>query len=243
MLKISEIKNIIPAATQKFKEIFPDAFIAPIVVCSSSRRQAVRDRVLAECGAAYKEDMYGTDAEVIFGSLGTQVILYQSMLKTEEQVYHAIWHELGHIRFGTEEKYGIDLEVDSPKRSGYAVVNEFMAEYVAYIVNDFELFRCSHKAHIYLQMAFMERGVNVYWFSRYLAIVIGDKNISESEIDSGAQYVLPEIWNIISQTIDELSGQISKPEFWDVSDDFLEKIGYLFDEMFHIHYVQGVIKC
>lgn len=238
-MKISEIKTIIPTATEKFRKIFPDVSIPQIVVCSSSRRKAVREKVLAECGVAYKEYIEHTDAEVISGSLGTQIILYQSKMKTEGQLFHAVWHELGHIKFGTEEKYGIDLAGDTPKRSGYAIVNEFMAEFIAYTVNDFETFNCSLKAHLYLQMAFMEDAVNPYWLSRYFAIIAGDKNVLDAEIDDCEQYVTSDIWSIISKMTDEIFEQIRINEFWDVSDEFLEKIGCMFDEVFHLHYTNS----
>lgn len=242
MLKISEIKNVIPVAIEKFKKFFSDASIPPITVCPSSRRRSVRDRVLVECGVDYKEDIYGTDAEVISGKLGTQIILYQSMMKTEGQVCHAIWHELGHIIFGTEEKYGIELAVDTPTRSGYAVVNEFVAEFIAYIVNDFETFGCSLKANMYLQMAFMEDDVNAYWLSRYFAVIAGDKNVLDNEIESCKQYVTPEVWSIISKMTDELFEQVQKTEFWNYSYDFIERIGCLFDEVFHVHYVKSAVS-
>lgn len=239
MLNIGEIKTHIATALDTFRNIYPNATIPKIVVCSSSRRYITREKVLAECGVSYKEDIYGTDAEVISGALGTQIILYQSMMKNKGQVCHAIWHELGHLMFGSEEKYNIDLKQDTPFRSGYAVVNEFMAEYIAYTVNEFESFGCSQKAHIYLQMTFMECIVNPYWLSRYLAIIIGDKNVFEEEIDFGEQFVLPEAWEIILSVINELFKQTDKENFWNVSPDFLECIGSLYDELFHIYFMQG----
>ena len=240
MLKISEIKDYIFTALDLFTETYPNFAIPKIVVCSSSRRQAIREKVMAECGLDYKEDIYGTDAEVISGDLDTQIILYQSMMKTERQVHHAVWHELGHIMFGSEKQFNIDLSEDTPLRSGYAVINEFMAEFVAYTVNKFDTFGNSQRAHTYLQMAFMEEYVvNPYWLSRYLAVVIGDENVSEEEIAFGEQFVLPDAWEIILTIINELFEQTDNENFLEVSTDFLEQIGLLYDELFHIYFAQG----
>jgi hypothetical protein len=101
--------------------------------------------------------LYGTDAEVIVGPCGKQILIYQSMMKTKQQVFHALWHEFGHILFGDEKQYGINFEDDTPMRSGYAVFNEFVAEYIAYTVNDAEPFRNAMRSHIYLQMAFQQK--------------------------------------------------------------------------------------
>lgn len=113
MLRITEIKIYGDKAIERFKELFIGFEPPKIVVVSASRRQAVRNKVLRECGLDYKEDLYGTDAEVIDGPLDRQILLYQSMMKSEKQVCHAIWHELGHILFGNEKQYGIDIEKDN----------------------------------------------------------------------------------------------------------------------------------
>lgn len=237
MLKISEIKEYITTAIKLFLEEYPDFSVPEIVVCPSSRRKEARDKIIAECGLESKEDIYGTDAEVIIGKLNTKIILYQSSMKTKQQVYHAVWHELGHLMFGSEKQFDIDLNEDTPMRSGYAVINEFMAEFIAYTVNKFESFSDSHDAQIYLQMTFVEETVvNPYWFSRYLAVIIGDGNVSEEEFNDGEKYVFPEAWELIVETAEKLFEQTDKDNFWKVSVDFLKEIGILYDELFHIYY-------
>ena len=188
MLNITEIKTYITKALERFNDVFIGFESPKIVVVSASRRQVVRAKALQECGINYKEDLYGTDAEVIDGPLGKQILLYQSMMKTERQVCHVLWHEFGHIIFGNEKQYGIDFNVDTPMRSGYAVFNEFMAEYIAYVVTEGEGFGV-YNPNMYLQMAFQERGtINPYWLSRYMAIIVGDSTVSdEFEPDRGSQ--------------------------------------------------------
>ena len=56
------------------------------------------------------------------------------MMKFKMRVCHALWHEFGHILFGDEKQFGINLSIDIPKRSSYAVLNELMAEYIAHYV-------------------------------------------------------------------------------------------------------------
>lgn len=75
MLNITEIKKYIANAIDIFNEYFDDFEAPKIVVVSASRRQAVRNKALQECGVPHKEDVYGTDGEVIDGPLGKQILL------------------------------------------------------------------------------------------------------------------------------------------------------------------------
>jgi len=237
MLNITEIKKYIASAVEEFKEEFADFEVPNVVVVPSSRRQAVRNRVLQECGVKYKEDLYGTDAEVINGPLGMQVLVYQSMMKYEQQVYHAIWHEFGHILFGDEKQFGIDLSVDTPMRSGYAVFNELIAEYIAHFMTGGEGFG-TYNPNMYLQMAFQEEGtINPYWLSRYMAIIMGDNNVRPEFVQAGAGYVSPEVWACLVDMFKMLHVQFKKDEFWKVSAEFIEEFGQLFDDMFHYVYI------
>lgn len=240
MLSMTLIKKCIDDAVNIFSEKFTAFDIPVIKVCPASRRKVVRDKILEECGV-YKEDSYGTEAEVISGPLDTQIVVYQSMIKYEHQVYHAVWHELGHIMFGSEKKFGVDLECDTPLRSGYAVVNEFMAEFIAYSVNERKPFPTAQRANIYLQMAFQEGIVFPYWLSRYYAIILGDETISVSDVDEGKNYVSPEVWKYIMLIMNLLLEQVSTEGFWKVDNNYLEKAGCFYDELFHIVYCRGIM--
>lgn len=239
MLSMTLIKRCIDDAVNIFSNKFTAFNIPTIRVCPASRRKIVRDKILEECGID-KEDSYGTEAEVISGPLNTQIVVYQSMMKYEHQVYHAVWHEIGHIVFGDEKTFGVDLECDTRLRSGYAVVNEFMAEFIAYSVNGRKPFPMAQRANIYLQMAFQEGIVFPYWLSRYYAIILGDKTISVSDVDEGKNYVSPEVWKYILLIMNMLLEQVSTEEFWKVDNYFLEKAGCFYDELFHIVYSRGI---
>lgn len=234
MLNITEIKTYINKAIERFRKVFTDFEPPKIVVVSVSRRHAVRNRVLRECGLDYKEDLYGTDAEVIDGPLDKQIVIYQSMMKSERQVCHALWHEFGHIVFGNEKQYGINLAEDTPMRSGYAVFNEFIAEYIAHVVSDREGFGV-YNPNTYLQLAFQETGtVNPYWLSRYMAIIVGDSKVSDECVAEGAEYVKPVVWNYLTEMFRMIDKQLKKDDFWKAVPSFIEDLGALYDDMFSV---------
>lgn len=234
MLNVTEIKTYINKAVEHFEKVFKDFEPPKIVVVPASRRQAVRNKVLRECGLGYKEDVYGTDAEVIDGPLDKQIVLYQSMMKNERQVCHALWHEFGHIVFGNEKQFGIDLAEDTPMRSGYAVFNEFIAEYIAHMVSDGEGFGV-YNPNMYLQLAFQEEGtINPYWLSRYMAIISGDSNVSDECVFEGAEYVKPIVWNYLTEMFRMVDKQLKKDDFWKATPSFIEDLGTLYDDMFSV---------
>lgn len=234
MFNITEIKTYINKAVDRFEKVFIGFELPKIVVVPASRRQAVRNKVLSECGLEYKEDLYGTDAEVIDGPLDKQIVIYQSIMKSERQVCHALWHEFGHIVFGDEKQYGIDLAEDTPMRSGYAVFNEFIAEYIAHVVSDGEGFGV-YNPNMYLQLAFQEGGtINPYWLSRYMAIIAGDSNVSDECVAEGAEYVKPVVWNFLTEMFKMIDEQLGKDNFWKATPTFIEDFGILYDNMFSV---------
>lgn len=107
MLTITEIKSYISEAITQYQSVYVDADIVPVTVCPASRRRAVRNRVINECGLDYKEDAYGTDAEVIFGPNGKQILIYQSMMKTKQQVFQVISQILCKHRFRCKTEQNI----------------------------------------------------------------------------------------------------------------------------------------
>lgn len=101
-----------------------------------------------------------------------QVLVYQSMMKSERQVSHALWHEFGHVLFGDEKQFSMDLDIDTPMRSCYAVFNELIAEYMGYFMTGGEGFG-TYNPNMYLQMAFPEQATIIpYWLSRYIGIIM-----------------------------------------------------------------------
>lgn len=240
MLNITEIKEYVAKATGQFCQVFIGFQAPKIVIVSASRRQIVRARVLQECGLDYKDDAYGTDGEVIDGPLGKQILLYQSMMKSEKRVCHTLWHEFGHIIFGNEKQYGIDFDMLTPMLSGYAILNEFMAEYIAHVASNGKGFGI-YNPNMYLQMAFQEsRTIIPYWLSMYFAIVMGDSTISERFIEDGPELIGDTLWTYVADMFTMLNEQLKKEKFWEISPDFVEEFGSIFDDM-HSAVYSGLI--
>ena len=138
MLKISEIKEYITEAAGIFKGIYPMAEVPEFIVCSPKRAKSIREQTVRECGAVNKKYRDDLAAEVIWGPMGTKILVYQDAIYNQKRVYAVIWRELGHVLFGRNTKYGIKIEENSSVFLGYNLLSEFMAEYIAYTVNGFK---------------------------------------------------------------------------------------------------------
>ena len=126
------------------------------------------------------------------------------------------------------------LAEDTPMRSGYAVFNEFIAEYIAHVVSDGDGFGVYNR-NMYLQLAFQEeRTINPYWLSRYLAIIASDSNVSDECVAEGAEYVKPVVWSYLTEMLRVIDKQLKKDDFWKATPLFIENLGIIYDDMFSV---------
>lgn len=235
MMTITEIKLYIETAVIKFKDYFPEINIPPIVVCPSAKRKQARDKILQECGLSYKEDSLSTLAEVVSGEKMTKIVLYQARMKSGNIVNHCVWHELGHILFGDEKQFGItksDFQKGTLAAYGYGLFNEFIAEYTAYVVNDFQPLAGNYLPNAYLHQAFYSGDCLIqYYLSQYYAVILGDETISDEVFNNGKTVITPQEWGIVHYIMSLLFKQTEKEEFWKVDYEFLKTLGYLCDKL------------
>ncbi len=231
MLNEKEINAYKSIAVEIFKQKYPFIEVPKFVVCPEMGRTQFRERVFRECDAEETPDSDTMSAETVAGKKDLQIIIYQKMMRTEECIRHTLWHELGHLVFGLSEDYGIDISKDTPVRNGYGIVNEFMAEYIAHTVNDYEAFTDDGASYIYMIAAF-DQGANIinpYYFSLAMAKMLGDYS-TDIEVALENSMDVPELAIYI---MEELYKQTEKPDFWKVDNEFLEKIGRIYNKLFH----------
>ncbi len=235
MLKISEIKEYIAEAAGIFKGIYPMAEVPEFIVCSPKRAKSIREQTVRECGAVNKKYRDDLAAEVIWGPTGTKILVYQDAIYNQKRVYAVIWHELGHVLFGRNTKYGIKIEENSPVFLGYNLLSEFMAEYIAYTVNGFKPLGYNEDINDRLIQALYddEKIIQPYSLSMYLAMAIGNHVLTEEDLVNGATYTSEEVWESILCIRRMLSKQIEKENFWEPDVAFIEEIGDLYMELMY----------
>ena len=236
MMKIFEIECCIPIAVEMFKDKFPDAEIPEITVLKASKITKEREQIYKECGdngLVECDSLYG---EFVHGSLGSRIIIYQNMFDNPFDVLKALWHELGHVLFGSKEKYGIDCNASPETHRGHFLFGEFIAEYIVYVLGGY-LLPEERNPNEYLCMAFQdEETVVPYWLCRYMSIVLGDTSASEKFVSQSCMYVPDEeVWDSIDSMLELLKEQLDSNEFWKPSTEVIEELGGLYmDILLHL---------
>lgn len=235
MLKISEIKECLAPAVEMFKTVYPMVEVPEIMACSPERAEKVREQAVQECGAVNEKYNDSLAAEVIWGPMGTKILFYQSKAIDKDDVYHNVWHELGHVMFGRNTKYGIEIEENSPIFLGYNLLSEFMAEYIAYTVNEFKPLWYNEDINDRLIRALYDgkKIIQPYSLSMYLAMAMGNHDITKDELSQGGSYTSEDVWESILCIRRVISKQVAKENFWEPDIAFIEEIGDLYMELMY----------
>ena len=104
MLAMSELKEILPHAKARFVEkMFSHNDVptllddTPLTICNRSNAKAKHDAAIARCYAFDSEFSLQTWGEVIHGTAGSEVLLYQFRFSHPMEFERTLWHEWGHL--------------------------------------------------------------------------------------------------------------------------------------------------
>lgn len=120
MLAMSELKEILPHAKARFvekmsshKDVSTLLDSTPLTICNRSNAEAKHDAAIARCYAFDSEFSLQTWGEVIHGTAGSEVLLYQFRFSQPTEFERTLWHEWGHL---LSNKY---IEVINDERLEY----------------------------------------------------------------------------------------------------------------------------
>jgi len=104
MLAMSELKEILPHAKARFVEKMSShndvsALLdsTPLTICNRSNAKAKHDSALVRCHAYDSGFSLQTWGEVIHGTAGSEVLLYQFRFSQPTELERTVWHEWGHL--------------------------------------------------------------------------------------------------------------------------------------------------
>lgn len=104
MLIMTEIKEIIPTSRTQFVERMSSHSgvstlleNTPLTVCSRSNAEAKHNAALVRCHAFDSGFSLQTWGEVIHGTAGSEVLLYQFRFSHPTEFERTLWHEWGHL--------------------------------------------------------------------------------------------------------------------------------------------------
>ena len=104
MLTMSELKEIIPHDQARFIDrmsshtgvanLLADT---PLTICSRSNARAKRAAAVSRCQSVSSGFAPDTCGEVIHGTTGSEVLLYQYKFSRPMDFERVLWHEWGHL--------------------------------------------------------------------------------------------------------------------------------------------------
>ena len=190
-MKKADAERLIPYIKTTFSAAFPTAKKiveeTPIVLIPNRGRTEARNKVIEACGAAYKVDGENR-GEVIFGSKGRAVLLYPTVAESDWDFCHTGWHELGHVftnlvnkELFIDAENDVRADRDTKRRSGMSVWSEFIAEYIAILIENEEPQPMAWPKQDILANLIQEAtgsgSLNPYPLAFYCAMMMGDNTI------------------------------------------------------------------
>lgn len=104
MVSMAELKEIIPHAKARFADrmsshtgVFDLLADTPLTICNRSNAKAKHDAALIRCQSVDSGFSLDTCGEVIHGTAGEEVLLYQYRFSHPIDFEKTLWHEWGHL--------------------------------------------------------------------------------------------------------------------------------------------------
>lgn len=239
-----ELTVLIPETKQQFNDTFPNSEEiirdTEVVILLNKNREAKRIAVFESCGVPVREDAK-IEGEAVIGTTKNAVIIYASVIKSPSRFKRVLWHELGHVySYVVNRKLYLEAEddlrnnLDTPIRSGMSVWSEFIAEFIAYMVEDGRpanyLWPVFKKLEAYMDEAVNSGRLNVYPLAFFCAMAFGDPSVvawsnahnnAIPGFDNCDDIVIP----LVGSLLDALGKQLQKDDFVCITPAKLKDIG------------------
>ena len=260
-MRKSDAERLIPYIKTSFIAAFPTAKEiveeTPFVLIPNRGRAEARQKAMDACGASYKADG-DSRGEVIFGPKGRAVLIYTTIAESDWEFCHTGWHELGHVftnlvnkELFIDAENDMRAERDTKRRTGMSVWSEFIAEYIAILIQDEEPQPVAWPKQDILSALIKDAVgsgmLNPYPLAFYCAMMMGDNTIAEMlQRQPDAAIGLDECDDLLADMIINLlrllDKQLCKGEFWDITLEDLEGIGAQVDEIWTHCYYAGALN-
>lgn len=249
-MKKAELNKLIGVAKEKFIAKVPasENWVKEVLIYVASDRE--KDKLFKEVTntlhAREKELLTDTVGEVIAGDGKYAILLYQSAIRSPEELDLVLWHELGHI-CSSETNREIEREcledavnkVDSPIRSGGAVWMEFIADAIAtYVAEAKPVMQYALMIQDYMT-EMVERAINngvvcPDVLGHYCSFLLTNPIVQilrrkDSKVVDGLGYCRPEVAQAILACAETLEKQLKEEPFWKISRDRIIELGEAFD--------------
>lgn len=244
------LETLIPETIAQFINAFPQSAelinSVEIAIILNANREKKRLEVFERCKARIKEDG-PNEGEAVIGENGRAVIIYATVIKSKRRFKRVLWHELGHIYSQALSKELFDeaekdmlQDNDTLIRNGMCIWSEFIAEIIAYIVEDLPP-HVSAWQSVSIMQNLMDEAVNTGNLSPYPLAFFNAMLYEDPTIVAWREYndyVVPGLNNcdddilpLLKRLTDLLGNQLQEDEFICISRETLQQIGECVNEL------------
>lgn len=211
-----------------------------VIILEGADYEAERIAVFESCGAPVR--VYEpSEGEAVIGKTKSKIIIYSFNIKRVNRFRYVLWHELGHVysyevnrALFEEAEKDVASNNDTLLGSGLSVWSEYIAESIAYIVEnrkpDKYPWAAIQKLQGYLDEAVNTGSLKVYPLAFFYAMAISDPTICLwSETHKGQvpgfnncdDTVIPLVGNLLNV----LGRQLQKDDFVRITPAKLKEVG------------------
>ena len=243
-MKKYEAEPMVESAKATLTKMFPQyaELIADtqVYLLTSTNKVEKRNRIAEELAAPKINNLEDTAGQTIVGAERYAIIMFYPSIHAEEFT-HYLYHEFGHVisnracraLFDKAQEY-LDLNRDTPLRSGMAVWSELVAEVIAYRAENAPpspiAWYAAKRMEVLMDAAVNSGFFSPYDFAFYCAMFFADPTIvaymeAHPHAAVGANHCDDEIMPRIEAALIVIDEQLSKEEYWVIAQEQLVELG------------------
>ena len=260
-MTIHELQSLVPLAKAQFIETYQDSATliqdTDVHILAKKDRTAKRQQIVDYCKARLTEDM-PNEGESVIGKEHNAVILHAHTFKNADRFKHVLWHELGHVYSMSLSKELFDeieadmlADHDTLIRNGMAVWSEFVAETIAYIVEDADPMPYPYQ-QIDIMVCLMDEAVNSgnlqpYPLALFMAMAFEDPTIlawsaANDNAVPGVDHCDDDVIPLLKNLTNSLGRQWEKDDYLRIDRQHLEEIGECVNDLWTYCYEVGSLR-
>ena len=240
---IEPAKEQVKRAFPQYSELIDDT---PVYLISSRNALKRRNEIAEELGAPVKESFEDTAGETLIGSGAFAVVMLYDRIRDYE-FSHFLLHEFGHViscyanaSLFAKVQADCDNDRDTPLSSASGLWSEFIAEAIAYRMEDvpprYDFFDAAKQMEHLADEALCGMSFQSYPFAFYCAMLFEDPVVQAYLLNHqgaaiGMNHVDDAVMPLVEAELNALFKQVDKDEYWIINESDMRAIGECVDDL------------
>ena len=240
---IAPAKEQVKRAFPQYSELIDDT---PVYLIPSRNALKRRNEIAEELGAPIKESFEDTAGETIIGNGAFAIVMLYDCIR-DYDFTHFLLHEFGHViscyanaSLFAKVQADCDNDRDTPLTSASCLWSEFIAEVIAYRIEDAPpkqfVFDEADKMERLADEALCGKIFQSYPFAHFCAMFFADPSVQDYLYDHqcaaiGMNHLDDDVMPLVKTAMDTLFNQIDKDVYWIIDEPDMRTIGECVDDL------------